>query len=299
MLFILPSGKLEPITNLESAWRLKFDPAKYWRNNPRGIKSLLTKVSSESYFRVEEETQESDIKPVYLLNLSKFQKDQTVRGNMSLDQDLYLLRNNRNLSFRYRFRYLKARFNQYLEASENEDRHSLEHGLRTDWRIFNDLKSQSEVRIKSYSKLSNATPIRNRDITGYYYNQRFSYRPMSNWEFGLESQYGNESNQSANYLIDLWYENIKGRINYSLPGKGRASANYSFQIVNVTSNPDNKVVPYEMAAGKKDGNSHTWDLRIEYTVAKNVVFTFYYNGRIEPNFEDTIHTGQAEIRAYF
>jgi hypothetical protein len=296
MLFILPSGKLEPITNLETAWRLKFDPAKYWRKDTRGIKNLLTKISSESYFRVEEETQESDIASIYLLNLSKFQKDQTVRGNMTFDQEMYLLRNNRDLSFRYRFRYLKARFNQYLEASENEDRHSVEHGLRTDWRILTDVKSQSEIRVKSYSKLSNANP---RDIAGYYFDQRFSYRPLSNWEFGLESQYGNETNQSSNYLMDLWYENIKGRINYSLPRKGRASANYSFQIVYVTSNPDNKVVPYEMATGKKEGNSHTWDLRFEYTVAKNVVFTFYYNGRKEANFENVIHTGQAEIRAYF
>ncbi|MEJ2543696.1 MAG: hypothetical protein P8Y99_06480 [Calditrichaceae bacterium] len=299
MLFILPSGKLEPITNLETAWRLKFDPAKYWRKNSRGMKNLISKISSESYFRVEEETQESDIRSIYLLNLSKFQKEQTIRGNMTFDQNLYLLRNNRNLTFRYRFRYLKARFNQYLEASENEDRYSLEHGLRTDWRIFNNLKSQSEIRAKSYSKLNNASPIKNRDITGYYYDQRFSYRPISNWEFGLESEYGNEANQSPNYLMDLWYENIKGRINYSIPGKGRASANYTFQVVNVTSNPDNKVVPYEMASGKKEGNSHTWDLRVEYTVAKNVVFTFYYNGRNEANFENVIHTGQAEIRAYF
>ncbi len=299
MLFILPSGKLEPITNLETAWRLKFDPSKYWRKDSRGIKNLLTKIRSESYFRLEEETQESDVVSIYLLNLSKFQKDQTVRGNMTFDQDMYLLRNNRNLSFRYRFRYLKARFNQYLESSENEDRNSLEHGLRTDWRLFINVKSQSEIRIKSYSKLSKASPVKNRDILGYYFDQRFSYRPFYNWEFGLESQYGNEANKSPNYLIDLWYENIKGRINYSLPGKGRAGANYSFQVVNVTSNPDNRVVPYEMAAGKKEGNSHTWDLRIEYTVAKNVVFTFFYNGRKEANFENVIHTGQAEIRAYF
>ena len=249
---------------------------------------------------MEEETQESDIKSIYLLNLSKFQKDQTIRGNISFNQDLYILRNNRNLSFRYRFRYSKARFNQYLEAIENEDRHSREHGLRTDWRIFNNVKSQSELKIKLYSKMSNASLLKNRDITGYYFNQKFSYRPLTSWEFGLESQYGNETNQSENYPISLWYETLKGRINYSLPGKGRASANYSFQKVNVTSNPlDRVVVPYEMAAGKKEGNSQFWDLRIEYTVAKNVVFTFYYNGRKEANFTNTIHTGQAEIRAYF
>ena len=147
--------------------------------------------------------------------------------------------------------------------------------------------------------MSNDNLSKNRNIVGYYYDQRFSYRPKSQWEFGLESQYGNETNQANNYPISLWYETVKGRINYSVPGKGPASANYSFQKVNITSNPEGKVVPYEMAAGKKRGNSQLWDLRIEYTVAKNIVFTFYYNGRKEANYSDTIHTGQAEIRAYF
>jgi hypothetical protein len=186
-----------------------------------------------------------------------------------------------------------------LQASENEDRQSLEHGLRTDWRILSNMKSQSELRAKRYSKINNASPYKNRDIAGYYYDQRFSYRPKTQWEFGLESQYGNETNNSENYPLSLWYETIKGRVNYSLLGKGRASANYSFQRVNITSNPQGKVVPFEMAAGKKEGNSQIWDLRIEYTVAKNVVFTFYYNGRREANYSNTIHTGQAEIRAYF
>ena len=299
ILFILPSGKLEPITNLESALRIKFDPIKYLRRNPEGLKYLLTQISSESYFRVEEETQESDVASIYLLNLSKFQQDQTIRGNISFNQDLYLLRNNRDLSFRYRYRYSKARFNQYLEASENEDRHSIEHGLQTEWKISNKVKSQTELRTKIFTKISNAIPLKNRDITGYYFDQGFSYRPLSSWEFGLESSYGNETNQTVNYPITLWYETIKGRVNYSLPGNGRVSANYSFQKVDVTSNPQGKVTPYEMAAGKKEGDSQLWDLRIEYTVAKNVVFTFYYNGRKEANFENTIHTGQAEIRAYF
>ena len=299
VLFILPSGKLEPITNLESALRVKFDPGKYWRRPTGLFQEWMSNISGESYFRVEEETKEPDIKSIYLLNLSKFQKDQTIRGNITYNQDLYILRSNRNLSFRLRYRYSDGRFNQYLDPNENEDRLSRESGLRTDWRITPKLKSQSEVRYKKLLRDSKASPLRNRDITGYYYDQNFSYRPISAWEIGLESEYGNESNKELNYPIDLWFEAVKGRIDYALPGKGRASAEYQFQKVNPTSNPLGLVVPYEMGRGKKQGNSHTWELRVEYTVAKNILFTFYYNGRNEPNFENVIHSGQAEIRAYF
>jgi len=299
LLFIVPSGRLEPITNLESAFRVRIDPDRYWRRDQTGFKNLLSKINSETYFRVDEETQEPDIASIYLMNLSKFQGNQTVRGNMLFNQDLYFLRDNRRLSFRYRFRYSDARFNQYLDPNENEDRNLREHGFRTDWRISADVKSQTELQTKFNQKINNASPLRNRDVRGYYLNEKISYRPFTNWEFGLESQYGSESNRVVLYPLDLWYGALRGRVSYSLPGKGRISANYLFQTVNVTSNPLNKVVPYEMAEGKKEGNSHSWDLRIEYTVAKNVVFSFFYNGRRDANFTDTIHTGQAEIRAYF
>ncbi len=58
-------------------------------------------------------------------------------------------------------------------------------------------------------------------------------------------------------------------------------------------------MPYEMARGKKEGVSQNWQARLEYTLAKNVVFSLFYNGRDEAGFKRVIHSGQAEIRAFF
>ena len=299
VLFILPSGQLQPVSNLQSALRLKFDPARYWSRSGKGWRQQLTKVSGESYIRVEENTREENIWSIYLMDWSKFQGDQTIRGNVTFNQDIFILRNNRNLSFRLRYRYNEGRFNQFLDANENEDRLSRESGLRADWRITTKIRSQSEVRQRNVIRTSKASPLRNRDISGYYYDQRFSYRPHSQWELGLESEYGYEDNTVPNYPLRLWYEALKGRLNYSLPGKGRASAEYVFQVVETTSNPLGLVVPYEMARGKKAGNSQWWEMRVEYTLAKNILFSVYYNGRDEAGFKNVIHSGQAELRAYF
>jgi hypothetical protein len=54
-----------------------------------------------------------------------------------------------------------------------------------------------------------------------------------------------------------------------------------------------------MAGGKKEGASKNWQLRGEYTIAENVVISLFYNGRDDAGFEKIIHTGQAEIKAYF
>jgi hypothetical protein len=54
-----------------------------------------------------------------------------------------------------------------------------------------------------------------------------------------------------------------------------------------------------MAGGKREGVSKSWQLRGEYTIAENVVISLFYNGRDDAGFKEIIHTGQAEIRAYF
>jgi hypothetical protein len=69
--------------------------------------------------------------------------------------------------------------------------------------------------------------------------------------------------------------------------------------VKITANPLQSTIPYEMAHGKREGVSKKWQLRAEYTVAKNILFTLLYRGRDDAGFNQIIHTGQAEIRAFF
>ncbi len=299
LLFILPSGRFEPVTNLQTAFRMRFDPYRSIGANKRGWLKILRHLSGESYWRIEEETREQDVRSIYLLKLSKFQGDSTVRGAIQLNQDLYLMRHNRRLSFRLRYRYRQSTTNQFLNANENEDRLSRESSVRMDWRITSRLKSQSLAGWKQTFRHSAANVLRNRDIGAFFGQQNISYRPVQRWELGLEAVYGNENNHVPTYPIRLWYGTAKARLTYAIPGKGRASGFYQYQTVQVTDNPQNLTVPFEMANGKKAGVSQNWQLRVEYTVAKNIVFSFFYSGRKDAGFERTIHTGQAEIKAYF
>jgi len=40
-------------------------------------------------------------------------------------------------------------------------------------------------------------------------------------------------------------------------------------------------------------------LRGDYTLATNIVFSVFYEGRADADYQKTIHSGQAEIKAYF
>jgi len=75
VLYILPSGQFEPITNLQTSLSLKLDPVRYWKRSKDPLQSFLRNISSETYFRIDEETKEKRLKDIYLLNISKFQGD--------------------------------------------------------------------------------------------------------------------------------------------------------------------------------------------------------------------------------
>lgn len=299
VLFILPSGKFEPVTKLESSLRLTYDPSRFWHKPKGPFQTLMNRISGNSYFRVEEETKEKDLAAIYFLNLSKFQKDLTLRGSLIYDQDLYIMKNNRDLNFRLQYRYRDDLFNQFLDPGENEDRLSIERSFRTDWKISRVIKSQSEIGNELTKRIRKSAPLRNRNIDGFSLNQKFFYKPLQQWEFQLSTEYGQEENKVSTSPLKLWYTVSKLQANYVVAGKGRISAEYEQQVVKATSNPLDVSIPFEMAGGKKEGVSKKWQLRAEYTVSKNILFTLLYRGRNDAGFNQVIHTGQAEVRAFF
>jgi len=182
---------------------------------------------------------------------------------------------------------------------DNQKNISKEAGIRLSWRPIKALRNQTEIRLKNQFRENKASISRNRDIISYFLNQRLSWRFKSRWESGFEAELASEENRLESYPLKLWYAVLKAKLAYALPGLGRISSDYQYQSVNVTSNPQNHVVPYEMAKGKKKGASQNWQLRAEYTLMKNIVFTFFYSGRDDAGFDRVIHSGQAEIRAFF
>jgi hypothetical protein len=244
-------------------------------------------------------SKEKDLTNLYLLRPSTFQNENTLKGSIILNEDLFIAKRNRNLSFRLRYRYRDDLFNQFLDARENEDRLNIERGLRASYRIIQKVKGQTEFRNKNIFRYTQADASRNRDINSLLLNQNLSYKPDIRWEFGLETEFGWESDTAEPKNLVIQFQKILIRTIYAFLRRGRVSADYEFQNVEVLENPTNASIPYEMANGRKEGLSKRWQLRGEYTVTENVVVSVLYRGRDEPTFDKIIHSGQAEVRAFF
>jgi hypothetical protein len=299
ILYIIPSGKFEPVTSVESSLNLKLDPSRHWKNATSTWQQIATLLTSESYLRIEEQSKQKNINDLLFLNISTFQGAQTIRGLILFSEDLYIMRQSRKLSFRLRYQYRDDQLNQFLNPGENEDRLGIERGLRANYQLHRTLKVQSEIHANTFYRNNKSDLARNRDITSWIINQNFSYRPLTAWEFGTESELGLEKDVANDKNLSLQYLDLLTRINYSLLQKGRLTAEYDILSVNVLRNPSHSAIPYEMARGKKEGLNRQWHLRGDYTLATNIVFSVFYEGRADATYQKTVHSGQAEIRAYF
>jgi hypothetical protein len=299
ILFIVPSGKFEPIANLGTSLRLLLDPRRFLKKPETGFEKIVSQLSSDSYLRVEEDSKDENLSNLYFLKFSTFQGSKTLRGNIVFNQDLYFMRRNRDHSFRFRYRYRDDLFNQFLESDDNENRLSIERGLWANYRIIETIKSQTEIRNILTFRENPSNTSRNRDITSIIIDQNFSFSPDLNWEFGIESEYGREEDNANQKNLRTSYIRGLARASYAFLRKGKISTLFDYQRVNILENPTEATIPYEMARGRKEGVSKSWQIRGEYTIAENVVISLFYNGRDDADFERIIHTGQAEIRAYF
>ncbi len=68
------------------------------------LSSVLKAISTETLWRIEENSKDTKYSNIYLLRLSTFQNEATtIRGSNLLQQDFFLFENEQDLSFRFRY----------------------------------------------------------------------------------------------------------------------------------------------------------------------------------------------------
>ena len=165
------------------------------------------------------------------------------------------------------------------------------------WRkkLSQELEYRQTLNFRSVS----SEPSRNRDVFGHIFRLKIIYRPVYSWQIQLNNEVGRQKDRAeVNQLLVGFWE-VRPQVTYSARGKARAMANFTYLQVNITDNPFQKPIPYEMGKGKKEGNSFLWNFRFEYFISSNVTTTITYTGRRDSGALRTIHLGQAEVRAFF
>lgn len=292
-LITVPTDQLYPVIDLKTNTRWKINYGEFF-DNGSFLGKFLHPLSSETYWRIEENTQEQDYKKIYLLDLADFQNpNKTINGSNQIQQDVFLFENNSEFSMRFRFSQTTS-MNQYNGGIEQA--YSRERSIRINFRMIPEISNQTDLVNENDNMRAPVNSIERREITGNSFSSDFSYRPQNNVEVGFKISVARREDDfpAVPTLIDINSQQL--RLTYSFVGYGRLRI--QMERDELISNATDNYIPFELTQGNLIGKNYIWSLNFDYRIAQNLQSTVSYNGRLQ-GLNRVVHTARAEVRAFF
>jgi hypothetical protein len=289
----IPTDQLYPIIDLKTNTQWDFDFSKVFTGNSF-YDDVLSSFSTETQWRVEEESQEPNYSKIYLLKFRYFLNDSTtLNGSNYFQQDVFLFRNHQDLSMRFRYLQRKG-LNQYSSGVERS--YNRERSLRINFKMVKEISNQTDLVNSDDNLIAPAGSNDIREVTSNTISSDFSYRPEQQIEFGFVIKVGKsqDNHPTKPTIINLNSQSI--RFTLSFAGSGRLRA--EFDRNEFTANTLTNYIPFELTDGYQIGKNYVWTLNFDYRITQNLQSSISYTGRAEPNSR-VIHELRAEARAYF
>jgi len=284
-------GDSIPITDLEVGIRLGLAPHRAVPEETAGLLGWLRSLSTDTYVKINEETTEDDKIAIYLLQLDRFQRDETtLRGEITFQQDLILFPQRRDLGARLRYLSSDRENNQYVTGGEENLR--IERSVRVDLAPGNRPLLRVEYAHQNQFRKVEGLPrsrIRTDDLSA-----KGTFYPSGGMELSLEPEWRSDRDavgRTSSRLIALTPSAA-----YSFLSQGRLRTEFTWATV--TADPEGSSISWEMARGNRVGDNYHWSLTADYQINQYVSATVTYSLRSQPD-RPTRHTGRAEMRAFF
>ncbi len=289
----VPSDNLIPVINLGTGLRVRTSPARFLTGTGT-LKDILSTLTGESYFRVEEKSTERELQQIYLLHFSKFRRDTTtLQGSRLFSQDLFILDGNPSFSCRLRYSDRQGLTNL---SGGLERTYTRERSIRLRWQLVPEISNQFDF-VNSNNLLSASQESeRVHAITGNDFTLDIAYRPEQDVEIGFKVEAGRSIDAFPVLPVqaDLNVESLRGVVAFR--GSGQARVTLGREEMQLSRTPD--VFPYDLTGGRVAGLTWTWSAGFDYRITQFLQATMSYDGRSEGG-DAPVHTARAEVRAFF
>ncbi|MGE5682845.1 MAG: hypothetical protein ACM34K_18415 [Bacillota bacterium] len=289
----LPTEQLYPVIDLRvnSRWHINFQNI-FKEHTIVGF--ILSPLSTETAYRIEENSRETDYKKIYLLRMSSFLNDSTtIRGTNLFQQDVFLFENSNELSFRFRYSQNRS-LTQFSDGSEKS--YYRERSLRIKFKMIEEISNQTDIQNITDLASAPVSSNRSRDVLSNNLTTDFSYRPVKNVETGfkLSVSRSQDNHPSRPTIINQNAQTLRITLSFAETGRFR----FEFERNELLSNTTTNYIPFELLRGNYLGKNYFWRVNLDYRIASNLQSTVSYDGRVQ-GLGSVINTARAEIRAYF
>ncbi|NLT51614.1 MAG: hypothetical protein GXX85_11930 [Ignavibacteria bacterium] len=293
ILTVLPTDELYPIIDLKMNTRFQLEFSKlFGKFSP--MQNYLGPLTTETLWRIEENSKEPKISKIYLLNFSSFLNETTtIRGSNLFQQDIFLFKNERDFSARLRF---IERRNMNVYSAGLEKGYFREQGLRIQTKLVKEISNQSEYIRQTDNVNAPQSSGRARLVKSEEINTEFSYRPFNKVEIGFKFLVGKTEDRFTEKPTEINTNSQIVRLNISFTGSGRLRVEGERHELNASTKEN--YIPFEVTKGNQLGKNYVWRLMFDYRIADNLQTSVTYNGRLLGQ-SNVIHIMKAEVRAFF
>lgn len=292
ILSTLPTDELFPVIDLKTNFRFSITFEKIFSKN--FFTKYLIPFSTETVFRIEENSNTTEIDKIYLLDLSKFLNEgTTIRGNQFFQNDLFLFKHSNDFSARFRFIQKKS-LNQF--SGGTEEGFYNEKSLRVKTKLIEEISNQTDLTLVKDELVAKSLSNRERLFHSLELATDFIYKPYRYLEVGFKFAISNGKDKKPLKPTIINQNQQSVRINFSFEGNGRLrleGERIELILVNSRNN-----IPFEITRGNSKGKNYFWSVNFDYKIGMNLQTTISYTGRLQGN-SNVINILKAEARAFF
>ncbi len=290
--------ELVPVVQVKASLRLRLQPSRFLPAEESFAASILRRLTTETFARVDERSTDTDVKNVSMLRLGTFQNPATtISGATWFRQDMSVDEQSPTFSLRLRHEQRRG----LVQTVTTVERSLLsEQSVRVRFQPVRDIGGVADY-VQRRDRMTPASPTpRQRDLSVKTLSGDLFYRPQDQVEVGLRlgTTAGTDRFGGEDAAADVNDQTL--RLVYALPARGQVRLELTREEVVLTRpyrDPE-RLVPFELTGGRIVGQTFLWSVASEYRIDQHVQLSVRYDGRREGR-RSAVHTARAEVRAAF
>lgn len=268
-------------------------PMALWANK-RGIRKFVSRFANQSAYRVDRKSTEYDLTKAYNPFLAETKDPRLITLNSSFRNTLFI--NQQSSVFAIDISYQDIR-NKLLLVNGFDTRQNTTKEAHLRWNISQQFGW--ELNYKDGIKSSRSEYFGTRDFSIPYYEvaPQLNYQPNTTFRTSLLFKYTDKKNALEFGAEKVNLQNYGIEIKYNVLNKGSLNAKANFIQIKFNG-AQNTAVAFEMMDALENGKNITWGFSYQRNLSNNLQLSLTYDGR-KSGKNNAIHTGGAQVRAYF
>lgn len=281
---------------------LMLKPAVVWANKT-GVRKFISRFSNQTAYRVDRKSTDNILERAYNpfiqipndTSLAIFKTLATL--NSSFRNTLFI--NQLSPEFGIDLSYQEVK-NKSLLTNGYEERANKYEEARVRWNIVKEISMNFDGINGIKENASQYFSSRNYRIEYYSVEPKLNYQPNTAFRISVSFKYSNKENKNVTDSLNIKAElqDYGAELKWNVLNKGSFNMKANYIQIKYSAKQANTSLAFEMLDALKPGQNITWGASFQRNLSNNMQISITYDGRKSEGTK-AIHTGGAQIRAYF